>query len=64
MYDRRRTSQDDITLISKKDYIREPKTNGYRSLHLIVTVPILLADEKRLMKVERQLRTIMDSWAS
>ena len=58
-------SQDDITLISKKDYIREPKTNGYRSLHLIVTVPIFLADEKRLMKVEIQLRTIaMDSWAS
>ena len=51
-------SQDDITLISKKDYIREPKTNGYRSLHLIVTVPIFLADEKRLMKVEIQLRTI------
>ena len=58
-------SQDDITLISKKDYIREPKTNGNRSLHLIVTVPIFLADEKRLMKVEIQLRTIaMDSWAS
>lgn len=58
-------SQDDITLISKKDYISEPKPNGYRSLHLIVTVPIFLADEKRLMKVEIQLRTIaMDSWAS
>ena len=58
-------SQDDITLISKKDYISEPKPNGYRSLHLIVTVPIFLADQKRLMKVEIQLRTIaMDSWAS
>ena len=58
-------SQDDITLISKKDYISEPKPNGYRSLHLIVTVPIFLSDEKRLMKVEIQLRTIaMDSWAS
>lgn len=57
--------QDDITLISKKDYIKNPKPNGYRSLHLIVTVPIFLANEKRLMKVEIQLRTIaMDSWAS
>ncbi|MBE5761550.1 MAG: GTP pyrophosphokinase family protein [Clostridiales bacterium] len=57
--------QDDITLIRKKDYIKEPKENGYRSLHLIVTVPIFLAHEKRLMKVEIQLRTIaMDFWAS
>ena len=58
-------SQDDITLIQRKDYIKSPKENGYRSLHLIVTVPIFLAQEKRLMKVEIQLRTIsMDSWAS
>ena len=57
--------QDDITLISKKDYIKNPKPNGYRSLHLIVTVPIFLAHEKRIMKVEIQLRTIaMDFWAS
>lgn len=57
--------QDDITLVQKKDYIKSPKPNGYRSLHLIVTVPIFLAHEKRLMKVEIQLRTIaMDSWAS
>lgn len=57
--------QDDITLIEKKDYIQNPKENGYRSLHLIVTVPIFLAQEKRLMKVEIQFRTIsMDSWAS
>lgn len=57
--------QDDIQLVEAKDYINNPKPNGYRSLHLIVTVPIFLAREKRLMKVEIQLRTIaMDSWAS
>ena len=43
--------QDDITLISKKDYIKKPKKNGYRSLHLIVSVPIFLAHEKRMIKV-------------
>ena len=57
--------QDDITLIQMKDYIKEPKENGYRSLHLIVTVPIFLENEKRPTKVEVQLRTIaMDFWAS
>ena len=57
--------QDDITLIEKKDYIKTPKPNGYRSLHLIVAIPIFLAHEKRMMKVEIQLRTIaMDFWAS
>ncbi|MGN0384882.1 MAG: GTP pyrophosphokinase family protein [Lachnospiraceae bacterium] len=57
--------QDDITLIEKKDYIKNPKPSGYRSLHLIVSVPIFLKNEKRNMKVEVQLRTIaMDFWAS
>lgn len=58
-------NQDDITLLSKKDYIRHPKENGYRSLHLIVEVPIFLEHDKKIMKVEIQLRTIaMDFWAS
>lgn len=57
--------QDDITLIQKKDYIKKPKENGYRSLHLIVEVPIFLQDQKKLMKVEVQLRTIaMEFWAN
>ncbi len=57
--------QDDITLIKMKDYIQNPKPNGYRSLHLIVEVPIFLENEKRPVKVEVQLRTIaMDFWAS
>lgn len=58
-------SQDDIVLIQRKDYIANPKPNGYRSLHLIVEIPIFLHDEKKMMKVEVQLRTIsMDWWAS
>ncbi|MDO4487459.1 MAG: GTP pyrophosphokinase family protein [Eubacteriales bacterium] len=57
--------QDDIRLIKKKDYIENPKENGYRSLHLIVEVPVFLQNEKRNMKVEVQLRSIaMDFWAS
>ena len=57
--------QDDVTLIERKDYIDNPKRNGYRSLHLIVSVPIYLHDEKRHMRVEVQFRTIaMDWWAS
>lgn len=57
--------QDDVRLIEKKDYIKNPKPNGYRSLHLIVETPIFLQDEKKMMKVEVQLRTIaMDFWAS
>lgn len=57
--------QDDVTLIAKKDYIANPKPNGYRSLHLIVGIPIFLSTGKKPMKVEVQFRTIaMDFWAS
>ena len=57
--------QDDILLIKRKDYIAEPKPNGYRSLHLIVAVPVYLSTGKRMTKVEIQIRTIaMDFWAS
>lgn len=57
--------QSDVTLIEKKDYIKTPKANGYRSLHLIISIPIFLTNETKDMQVEIQLRTIaMDSWAS
>ena len=57
--------QDDIKLLKKKDYIAKPKENGYRSLHLIVTVPIFTEKGKMEIPVEVQLRTIaMDFWAS
>ncbi len=59
------TRQDDIILVREKDYIRNPKPNGYRSLHHIVSVPIFLSKQKKYMKVEVQFRTIaMDFWAS
>ncbi len=59
------TGQDDIILMRKKDYIKNPKPNGYRSLHLILSVPIFLSNEKKYMSVEVQFRTIaMDFWAS
>ena len=57
--------QDDVKLIEKKDYIANPKPNGYRSLHLIITVPVFFAQKRRRVKVEVQIRTIaMDFWAS
>ena len=58
-------SQDDIELIRTTDYIKNHKHNGYRSLHLIITVPVFLSDHMERVKVEIQIRTIaMDFWAS
>lgn len=58
-------NQDDIRVLQRKDYIDKPKKSGYRSLHLIIEVPIFLVQEKEYMKVEVQFRTIaMDFWAS
>lgn len=58
-------SQDDIRLIRRVDYIANPKPNGYRSLHLIITVPVFLSKRTEQVKVEIQIRTIaMDFWAS
>ena len=59
------SEQDDIEVIEINDYIKEPKESGYRSLHLVVQVPIFLSEGKEYMKVEVQIRTIaMDFWAS
>ncbi len=57
--------QDDVLLLARKDYIENPKSNGYRSFHIIVDIPIFLSEGKKHMKVEVQFRTIaMDFWAS
>lgn len=57
--------QDDIRVLARKDYISKPKKSGYRSLHLIIEIPIFLTQEKEYMKVEVQFRTIaMDFWAT
>ncbi len=57
-------AQDDVTLIEREDYIAQPKPNGYRSLHLVVEVPVFLSGGKQPMRVEVQIRTIaMDFWA-
>lgn len=57
--------QDDIHVVKMKDYIQHPKPNGYRSFHLIVEVPVFLADHTVQVPVEIQIRTIaMDTWAS
>lgn len=58
-------SQDDIHVLEVKDYIKNPKSNGYRSLHLILEVPVFFSEVKKWMQVEVQFRTIaMDLWAS
>lgn len=57
--------QDDITVLKEKDYIKHPKPNGYRSYHMIVSVPVFFSDRTKNMAVEVQIRTIaMDFWAS
>lgn len=57
--------QDDVELIREKDYIAQPKESGYRSLHLVVIVPVFLASRTEKIPVEIQIRTIaMDTWAS
>lgn len=59
------SGQDDITVLEVKDYIQNPKPNGYRSYHMIVEVPVFFSSVKQNIKVEVQLRTIaMDFWAS
>ena len=58
-------SQDDVTVLEVKNYIENPKPNGYRSYHMIIEVPVFFANKKQNIKVEVQLRTIaMDFWAS
>lgn len=57
--------QDDVEIVKTKDYIDDPKPNGYRSLHLIVRIPVFLSDRVERVKVEIQMRTIaMDFWAA
>ena len=59
------SKQDDVTIIKKTDYIKNPKPNGYRSLHLIVSIPVFLSEKVEHVPVEIQMRTIaMDFWAS
>lgn len=57
--------QDDVELVKKCDYIRRPKESGYRSLHIVITVPVFLSEKTERVPVEVQIRTIaMDCWAS
>ena len=59
------SSQSDIKVIEVKDYIKNPKASGYKSYHMLVTIPIYLSDKTVDTKVEIQIRTIgMDFWAS
>ncbi|RIM66483.1 GTP pyrophosphokinase family protein, partial [Staphylococcus arlettae] len=57
--------QPDIELLKRKDYIEYPKSNGYRSLHIVVSIPVYLTEEVQYVAVEIQIRSIgMDMWAS
>jgi putative GTP pyrophosphokinase len=57
--------QTDVELMSRKDYIESPKDSGYRSLHLLVKIPVFLSDKTEHVPVEIQMRTVaMDYWAS
>ena len=57
--------QDDVHIIAIKDYISQPKVNGYRSYHMIIEIPVFFSDQKKWMRVEVQIRTMaMDFWAS
>ena len=59
------TSQDDVKVLRVRDYIKDPKPNGYRSLHLVLEIPVFLSEGRILVPVEVQIRTIaMDFWAS
>ena len=59
------TYQDDVTVLEVKDYIKNPKENGYRSYHMILEIPVFFSDKKEPIRVEVQIRTIaMDFWAS
>ena len=59
------TGQDDVQVVKVRDYIQHPKSNGYRSLHLVVEVPVYLSEGRLTVPVEVQIRTIaMDFWAS
>lgn len=58
-------SQDDITVVKEVDYIKDPKPNGYRSFHLVVSVPVFFVDRTESIPVEVQIRTMaQDFWAS
>ena len=58
-------AQDDVVIMKIKDYIEEPKANGYRSLHMLIRVPVYFMNKKQMVPVELQIRTqAMDLWAS
>lgn len=57
--------QDDIVIIRERDYIKNPKPNGYRSYHIVLKIPVFFSDKTELVPIEVQIRTIaMDFWAS